>query len=100
MSKGRSWLMPMLFALVVWAGAAGIVFGVVEWRGEAGPPGPQGERGSAGPAGEVGASSCEAEIFDRLTAAGYSTDSARAWAGSTCRDVSGGRGILDYLPQR
>ena len=43
----------VLLAGVFWAGAFGIAYGVVEWRGEEGSPGPRGPRGLTGGAAET-----------------------------------------------
>lgn len=42
----------VLVAGVFWAGAFGIAYGVVEWRGEEGPPGARGPKGLTGAAAE------------------------------------------------
>lgn len=42
-------VLATILLLVIWAGSFGIAFGVTEWRGRAGPMGPQGIAGPPGP---------------------------------------------------
>ena len=59
----NQWIILALFAILTWAGSAGIALATVELSGggEQGPPGsqgdqgPSGERGARGPAGESAA---------------------------------------------
>ena len=77
----RLWIPIAVVAILL--GQLGVALAVVEWRGEAGPSGPAGVPGVIGPQGPADASSCQAEMYDRLIKE-KSSDVARAQAASAC----------------
>ena len=62
----RTVMLPLLFVILTWGGAAGIAYGVVELTGggPTGPQGEQGERGERGFTGATGAAPVESRPLD------------------------------------
>lgn len=77
-AKGSGWrrfLLVVSVVLLIWAGSAGMAYGVVELtgggpQGEQGERGPRGERGPAGAAGASGfstdSSACHRDLIDLI----------------------------------
>ena len=78
----KLWIPAIVLAILL--SQFGVAVAVNGWLAEAGPPGPAGAIGSAGPQGSAAeASSCQAEMYDRLIKE-KSSEVARTLAASAC----------------
>ena len=86
--RKKLWIPAIVLAILL--SQFGIALAVIEWRGEAGPPGLLGERGLVGPQGSAAAaSSCQAEMYDRLIKDPSMRERAVGIAATTCRESRG-----------